>query len=114
MAGLSMSSLADLTATTLEDLPKLQFETPLQYQDYDVCNRWLRGLNIELQSGYGIRRNIMLKQSGNAEHVGLYESTTVNVADVVSRWTVTNQKCFILSGTPKSLCELTHFQVWAP
>ena len=87
MAGLSMSSLADLTATTLEDLPKLQFETPLQYQDYDVCNRWLRGLNIELQSGYGIRRNIMLKQSGNAEHVGLYESTTVNVADVQSQLT---------------------------
>lgn len=90
MPGLSMSQLADLTTTTLEDLPKLQFETPLQYQDYIAVNQFLRGgkgRRIEFQSGYGIKRNIMLTQSANAKHVQQYESTAVNVADVQSQLT---------------------------
>lgn len=88
MAGLRMADLVDLTRTTLEDLPKLKFEVELKYQDYEVINRWFREKNIEVQSGYGIKRNIMLETTGNAEHVGLYESTTVNVADVQKQLTV--------------------------
>lgn len=89
MPGLPMSDLVDLTTTTLEDMPKLDFEVPLQYQDYIAVNQFLRGggKNLEIQSGYGIRRNIMLEQSGNAEHVQLYQSTAVNVADVQSQLT---------------------------
>ena len=87
MAGLRMSNLVDLTRTTLEDLPKLEFEYEFDYQDYEVVNRWMTKRNIEIQSGYGIKRNIVLKNSGNASHVGLYETTTVNVADVMSQLT---------------------------
>lgn len=89
MPGLAMSELLDLTKTTLEDMPKLSFETPLQWQDYIAVNQFLKGggKNIQIGSGYGIRRNIMLKQSGNAEHVQLYQSTAVNVADVQEQLT---------------------------
>ncbi len=86
MAGLLMTDLVDLTRTTLEDLPKLQFETPQKYQEYVLLDRMLnRG--FQLASGYQIKRNIQLSQSGNAEHVQLYQSTQVSVADVQTQLT---------------------------
>ena len=87
MAGLRLEDLVDLTRTTLEDLPKLTFEVPLQYNDYLVCNKWLKTKNLNITSGYQIKKNIMLRQSGNAKHLGLYESETINVADVQSQLT---------------------------
>jgi len=86
MAGLSVSDLQDLQKTTLQDLPKLDFEVPLARQNYVFCDQMLSGKKgrIEIQSGHEISRRTMLSQSGNAEHVNLYQSTEVNVADVLS------------------------------
>lgn len=88
--GVTLSQLADLTNTTLRDLPNMDFEVALAQQHYEVCDRWLQEDRVQIQSGYGIRRNIQLSQTGNAEHVNLYESTQVNQADtqvpIKSNW----------------------------
>jgi len=88
--GLSMSELVDLTKTTLEDLPKMKFEHPQAYQDHPILNRFLeRGFKVG--SGYQIKRNIVLTESGQAEQVQLYQGAQINVTDVqkqiTSPWT---------------------------
>lgn len=80
MSGLSMSDLVDLTRTTLEDLPKMTFEQPQKYQDYPALNRFLN-MGFEISNGWGIRRNIVLAETGTAQHVRLYQSTQISIAD---------------------------------
>ena len=82
MPGISNADLLDLTRTTLTNLPDLQFEVALDYQNYPVCNQWFRGDKVQIQSGTSIERNIILDTSGNARHVRLYQKTAINVADV--------------------------------
>lgn len=80
--GISNTSLLDLLATTLENLPSLEFETALNYQEYPVCNQWFQGDKVQIDSGTSIKRNIILDTSGNARHVRLYQKTPINVSDV--------------------------------
>ncbi len=81
-AGISNADLLDLARTTLENLPKLDFEVALAYQDYPVCNQWFQKDKIQVESGVSIRKNIVLDTSGNARHVRLYQKTAINVADI--------------------------------
>lgn len=82
MAGVSNSQLIDLQRTTLANLPKMDFEVALTYQDYEVINNWFQKEKIQEESGTSIERNILLDNSGNARHVRLYQKSSVNVADV--------------------------------
>lgn len=82
MAGVSNSQLLDLQKTTLRDLPDLEFEVALDYQNYPVCNQWFQGDKKKIQSGYEISRRIVLDTSGNATHVRLYQKTAINVSDI--------------------------------
>lgn len=81
-SGISNADLLDLTLTTLENLPKLEFEVALAYQEYPVCNQWFQREKVQIESGTAIKRNIILDTSGNARHVRLYQRTPINVADV--------------------------------
>ncbi len=80
--GITNAELLDLQQTTLENLPRLNFETALNYQEYPVCNQWFQGDKMQIESGTSIKRNIILDTSGNARHVRLYQKTPINVADV--------------------------------
>jgi len=81
-AGIPNADLLDLIATTLPNLPRMEFETALEYQSYPVCNQWFQGDKVQIESGTSIERNIVLDTSGNARHVRLYQKTPINVADV--------------------------------
>lgn len=82
MAGISNADLIDLTRTTLENLPKLDFEVALSQTDYPAVNEWFQKDRIEEDGGTSIVRNIMLDNSGNARHVRLYQRSNINQADV--------------------------------
>ena len=41
-SGISNADLLDLTRTTLQNLPDLEFETALKFQEYPVCNIWFK------------------------------------------------------------------------
>jgi hypothetical protein len=80
--GISNSDLIDLQRTTVENLPDLDFEVALNYQNYLIINQWFKSEKIKVESGTSIRRNILLDDSGNAQHVRLYQKTAIGVADV--------------------------------
>jgi hypothetical protein len=85
--GISNSDLVDLQRTTLENLPKMEFDIALKYQQYNVINEWFAKEKIEEDSGTSIVRNILLSSSGNAQFVRLYQKVGNNVGDVQSRIT---------------------------
>lgn len=80
--GIPNEDLLDLTRTTLENLPDMDFQVALDYQQYPVCNQWFAKDKVQVDSGTSIKRNILLDTSGNARHVRLYQKTPINVADV--------------------------------
>lgn len=81
-SGIPNSDLLDLQRTTLENLPKLDFEVALRYQSYLVVDKWFQKDKIVVDSGTSIKRNIILDDSGNAVHVRLYQKVPVNQSDV--------------------------------
>ena len=85
LAGVSNSDLADLIATTTENLPKMTVEYALNYQTFEVINRWFQKDKIQIGDGTEILRDIVLDRSGNANHVKLYQELTINVVDVASQ-----------------------------
>jgi hypothetical protein len=87
MAGISNSDLIDLQRTTLENLPDLDFEVALDYQNYLIVNQWFKNEKVQAESGTSIKRNIILDDSGTAQHVRLYQKTAIGVADVQSQIT---------------------------
>lgn len=85
--GVSNSDLLDLTKTTLQNLPDMEFEVALRYQEYNVVNQWFQSEKVQIESGTFIERNVILDTSGNAKHVRLYQKTPINVADVQQKIT---------------------------
>ena len=86
-SGIANTDLLDLTNTTLQNLPNLEFEVALDFQEYPVCNLWFRTDKRMVESGTSIERNIILDTSGNARFVRLYQKTPINVADVQKKVT---------------------------
>lgn len=87
MAGISNADLIDLTRTTLENLPDMEFETALNQANYPAINEWFQSDKVQEDGGTSIVRNIMLDNSGNARHVRLYQRSSINVADVQTKIT---------------------------
>ena len=82
MPGIANDQLLDLTKTTLQNLPNLEFEMAMKNNEYPVMNQWFQGDKVEVESGTSIVRNIILETSGNARHVRLYQKTPINVSDI--------------------------------
>lgn len=80
--GVPNTALLDLLATTLENLPDMEFEVMLEYQRWPVLNLWFKNWRRKVEGGTGIKRNVMLDTTGNAQHVRPYQKTPINVADV--------------------------------
>lgn len=79
--GIKNSDLVDLQATTLENLPNMEFETALAQQEFQAVNQWFQKDKIQEESGTQISRRIMLDNSGNARHVRLYQKSSINVGN---------------------------------
>jgi hypothetical protein len=85
--GVSNADLIDLQRTTLQNLPDMEFEVAMKYQEYNVINRWFKNDKKKIESGTFIERNIVLDTTGNAKHVRLYQKTPINVADTQQKIT---------------------------
>jgi hypothetical protein len=89
MADLDAKSIADLVASTLDELGRMKFQQIAQnLQDYEVFSHWFKRDKVAFDSGIGIQRTLMNKLSGAAKHVGLMETDTVNITDVIDRLTI--------------------------
>lgn len=84
LLGKSDSECADLLANTLEDLDKLKFETVQPLQRYEAVDRWFTKDKEVIPDGDSISRRIQLDQGNGAEHVRLYQPSTIRVADLMS------------------------------
>ena len=85
------SELADLIATTLNDLPKQYFEVTWDNQDYEFC-RIYQTERMVIDGGEQIERKVILSPTGNARYRRLYDTDEPTVGDVVHTiqvpWTI--------------------------
>lgn len=91
-SGVSNDELLDLLKTTLPNLPQLEVEVALTYQNYPFCNHMLKEGKKQFEGGTQIVRNIQLNPSGAAKFVRPYQKVPRNVEDVQSQmkapWTI--------------------------
>jgi hypothetical protein len=79
--GIDNASLLDLVATTLQDLPKGQFEVAWDSQDFEFCRIYSQHRR-KVDGGTSIERNIILDEQGNARYRRLYDTDTPTVENV--------------------------------
>jgi hypothetical protein len=83
------SDIIDLVAGTLKELGRMKFQQIAQeLQDYEVMPRWLKNDRVMFDSGIGIQRTLMYKQTRGARHVGLFQKDVVNVASVIKQMNI--------------------------
>lgn len=73
--------LLDLIATTLQDLPKGQFEIAWDSQDFEFC-RIYQESRRKIDGGTSIKRNVVLDETGNARYRRLYDTDQPSVENV--------------------------------
>ena len=76
------ADLADLIATTLNDLPKQEFEVAWDNPDYEFC-RIYQTERMTIDGGPEIERKIMFDHTGNARYRRLYDTDEPTAADVI-------------------------------
>lgn len=76
------ADLADLIATTLNDLPHQEFEVGWDHIEYEAC-RIYQQERMEIDGGNQIERKVMLDNTGNAKYCRLYDTDEPRVGDVV-------------------------------
>ncbi len=90
MAGQTLAGdIADFVAGTLADLGPLKFQQIAQsLQSYPVLGKWLKKDKITFDDGNGIQRNLMSKLSNQAAHVGLLDTDTYDIPDLMVQMNV--------------------------
>ena len=85
MAQLTAKGIADLVAGTLDELGRMRFQQIAQsLVDYEVFSHWFKRDRVSFDHGIGIQRTLMSRLgSGAAKHVGLLDTDSVNIADVI-------------------------------
>jgi hypothetical protein len=76
------ADLADLIATTLNDLPHQEFEVGWDHIEYEACRIYQQD-RMEIDGGNQIERKVMLDNTGNAKYCRLYDTDEPRVGDVV-------------------------------
>ncbi len=77
------SDLADLIATTINDLPEQYFEVMWDNQDYEFC-RIYQNDRMVIDGGNQIERKVMLDDSGHARYRRAYDVDNPTVEDVMN------------------------------
>jgi hypothetical protein len=84
MAATLSGDIADFVAGTLKDLGPLKFAQIAQtLQSYPVLGKWLKKDRLTFDNGNGIQRNLMSKLSNQASHVGLLDTDTYDIPDLM-------------------------------
>lgn len=73
--GVDAAALADLLATTLEDLPKGQFEIMWDSQNYEFCAIYAAHRR-QIDGGTSIKRSVILNRQGRATYRRLFDTDT--------------------------------------
>lgn len=82
MAGITIQQAIDLGKATLEEFKQDKLEVALKHQCYEVLNQWFRKDKVQTDGGDRVTRYISLRDTGNAQHVRMYDTDTPNVANV--------------------------------
>lgn len=86
MAVLADSDIADLVKGTLKELGRLKFQQIAQnLVDYEIFPVWFKKDRVTFDSGIGIQRTLMNRLSGQAKHVGLLDTDSTNITDVIDQ-----------------------------
>ena len=95
--GYAAENLADLVTTTLRDLGRFKWtDISFDLQKYHALPSLLKKKRVPIESGVQIQWNVQVSDSGQAEHVKLFQVLGVNVEDVMVTanvpWRHTNTK----------------------
>jgi hypothetical protein len=82
MAGITIQQAIDLGKATLEQFNQDKLEVALKHQTYEVLNQWFRKDKVQTDGGDRVTRYISLRDTGNAQHVRMYDTDVPNVANV--------------------------------
>jgi len=86
MPTLTSDQIADLVLATLDDLGRAAWtDLTTDIQEFSFMPQILKKERVQFGGGAGIKRQVMVKHSGAAEHQGLYETDTVSVQDVMQQ-----------------------------
>lgn len=86
MPTLVATDIADLVSGTLRELGRLKFNQIAQnLVEYEVFSHWFKKDKVQFDSGIGIQRNLMNSLGNQAKHVGMYETDSVNVPDLMDQ-----------------------------
>lgn len=80
--GVKNADLADLIATTINDLPKQEFEVGWDNQDYEFCRIYQKERMV-IDGGTQIERKVMLDNTGNARYRRSFDTDNPTVGDVI-------------------------------
>ena len=82
-------NIKDFVAGTLRELGPLKFQQIAQnLQSYPALGKWLKKEKIVFDHGNGIQRNLMSKLSNQAAHVGLLDTDTYDIPDLMVQLSV--------------------------
>ena len=79
--GVDRVALKDFLATTLQDLPKDQFEVMWDSQAYEFCRIYEQSRR-KVDGGTSIERNVVLDETGAASYRRLYDTDVPTVEQV--------------------------------
>lgn len=85
--GVALQDIADVIATTLDDLPKGEFEVMWDSQNYEFCQIY-QAHRRSIDGGKALTRNVMLDQTGAARYTPLYATDTPQVDNSQKQITV--------------------------
>lgn len=81
--------VADLVAGTLRNLGPNKFQNIAQsLTDYEVLGKWLVKDKVQFSTGRGVQRNLMSRTAGVASHVGLFDTDSGGIPDLMDQMTV--------------------------
>ena len=82
---LTAQQISDLIVGTQKELGKLRWTNiAMQLQDYVAMPQIMQKEKVQFDGGVGIQRNIKLKHSGAAKHVGMFEADKVVIANTLT------------------------------
>jgi len=89
--GITINQARDLGIATLKSFEQDMFQITLKHQTYEMLNQFFKPGKKKTDSGKYITRDIVLRDSNQAQHVNMYETTTPGVAntaeEIVVNWT---------------------------
>ncbi|MCK9497853.1 MAG: phage major capsid protein [Candidatus Colwellbacteria bacterium] len=82
MPGITIEQAIDLGHATIQAFEKDHLRYALKHQTYEVINQWFKEDKMQLDGGDRVTRYISLRDTGNAQHVRMYDTDTPNISNV--------------------------------